>query len=87
MPVIAALYTAIPILYTAIPILYTVIPIPYIAIPILYTVIPILYTVIPAFYPRHSRESGNPDGCSQSSHMKPSINHSQRIPSPFKEEG
>ena len=48
-------------------------------------VIPVLYPAIP--YSRHSRESGNPDGCSQSSHMKPSINHSQWIPSPFMGEG
>ena len=30
--------------------------------------------------PRHSRESGNPEDCSQASHPKSSINSSQRIP-------
>ena len=35
------------------------------------------------FYPRHSRESGNPDACSQDRHPKSSTNSSQRIPSPF----
>ena len=42
---------------------------------------------IPAFSPRHSRESGNPDDCSQSNHPKSSTNSSQRIPSPFMGEG
>ena len=37
--------------------------------------------------PRHSRESGNPDGCSQAHYPKPSLNSSQRIPSPFMGEG
>ena len=35
------------------------------------------------FSPRHSRESGNPEGCSQARHLKSSANSSQRIPSPF----
>ena len=34
-------------------------------------------------YPRHSRESGNPDDCSQVRHPKSSTNPNQRIPSPF----
>ena len=34
--------------------------------------------------PRHSRESGNPDGCSQTRHPKSGTNHRQRIPSPMK---
>ena len=33
--------------------------------------------------PRHSRESGNPDVCSQARRAKSSANRSQRIPSPF----
>ena len=33
--------------------------------------------------PRHSRESGNPEGCSQARRPKSSTNSSQRIPSPF----
>ena len=36
---------------------------------------------------RHSRESGNPNDCSQASHQKSSTNSSQRIPSPFMGEG
>jgi len=32
---------------------------------------------------RHSRESGNPDDCRQSSHSKSITNSSQRIPYPF----
>ena len=39
-------------------------------------------SVIPAL-PRHSRESGNPDDCSQAHCPKPSLNSSRRIPSPF----
>ena len=42
---------------------------------------------IHAFSPRHSRESGNPDDCSQANHPKSSTNSSQRIPSPFMGEG
>ena len=35
------------------------------------------------FFTRHSRESGNPDDCSQARHPKSGMNSSQRIPSPF----
>ena len=35
------------------------------------------------FSPRHSRESGNPEGCSQARQLKSSTNSSRRLPSPF----
>ena len=41
------------------------------------------FPVIPAFSPRHSRESGNPDGRAQARHSKSGMNSSQRIPYPF----
>ena len=39
--------------------------------------------VIPALSPRHSRESGNPDGCNQARHPKSSMNRERQIPSPL----
>ena len=42
---------------------------------------------VSVLFPRHSRESGNPDDRSQASHPKSSTNSSQRIPSPFMGEG
>jgi len=65
----------------------TVIPAFCLAIPAFYAVIPAFCPVIPALYPRHSRESGNPDDCIQARHLKSSTNSSQRIPSPFMGEG
>ena len=38
---------------------------------------------IPALYPRHPRESGNPDDCSQDRHPKSRTNSGQRTPFPF----
>ena len=39
---------------------------------------------IPLFLlPRHSRESGNPDDCSQARYTKSSMNRERQIPSPF----
>ena len=37
---------------------------------------PLSRLVIPAPYPRHSRESGNPDGCSQARRAKSGMNSS-----------
>ena len=48
---------------------------------------PPFHLVIPALPPRHSRESGNPEGCNQARHPKSSTNTNQRIPSPFMGEG
>jgi len=41
----------------------------------------------PPLLPRHSRESGNPDGCSQARYPKSSTNRERQIPSPFMGEG